>query len=99
VSALEQRATLTHIATKTLGELRQHIQKWQACGCDFSQFLPHYKNKLATLGQEVEVRNAHGSLIAAGKAVDVTLSGELVVSTADGLVSVATGELTLRKPH
>lgn len=56
----------------------------------FADLLDEYRERSATLGEEVRVRRSDGDVV--GKAVDVTATGALVVETADGRETVSEGE-------
>lgn len=62
----------------------------------FGALAGEYRSRLTLVGAEVAVRDATGTVVAAGVAETVDETGALVVSGADGPRAVVAGEVTLR---
>lgn len=67
-------------------------------GNGFSTLLPQYLQRFALMGEQVTVRDAMGTVRARGVVQGVDEDGRLLVLAEDGLVPVASGEVTLRDP-
>lgn len=72
--------------------LEQRYETYLKSG--FSGLLADYKALSVTLGKEVDI---HGRTSFFGRAVDIASDGSLLVETASGVVTVRSGEATLRE--
>ncbi len=62
-------------------------------GLPYGTFLPEYKTKSMVIGKEVYfIKNGETK---EGVAVDINRDGALIVKTADGIVNLSTGEISL----
>jgi BirA family biotin operon repressor/biotin-[acetyl-CoA-carboxylase] ligase len=85
---------LTELAIALLGRFATFESSWRSAGGDVesSGILASYKENCATLGQPVRVELPDGEL--SGVAVDINVSGELVLKTDDGVeVAVSAGDV------
>ncbi|MGN0150710.1 MAG: biotin--[acetyl-CoA-carboxylase] ligase [Clostridia bacterium] len=80
------------IIAKFLNEFEYYYKKFLDGG--LGAILDEYKNHCITIGRDVSVIFKKETII--GKAVDVDENGALVVETADGIIRVTSGEVSVR---
>jgi biotin-(acetyl-CoA carboxylase) ligase len=71
---------------------------WQDAAFDFAPLTAEYNRQLAILGEQVTVRDAHGTVVASGTVQGVDARGHLLLSSFGSTETVTAGEVTLREP-
>ncbi len=86
--------TLSQCAAAVLDGIAEAYRRFVSGG--FAALREDYLSRSATLGTKVSVSDAFGAIVAEGEAIDVDEAGRLVVVTAAGTLTVASGEVSLR---
>lgn len=86
---------VAHVTARVLDSIAGACEEYVRFG--FAQLRAEYESRLATTGEEVEVRDAAGSLIARGRVAGLDDSGALLVDEAGKISAVSAGEVTLRR--
>jgi len=84
-------------AAALIAQLEQALAQWRAHGYRFTPFRQAYESRLDQLGQDVDVYDSHGNLLAAGRVLGVDEHGYLRLQTNSGEKQIAAGEVTLRQ--
>jgi biotin-(acetyl-CoA carboxylase) ligase len=69
---------------------------WQNANFDFALLATAYNRQLAIIGEDITVRDAQGSVVAAGIVQGVDAHGYLLLNNNDVIQTVTAGEVTLR---
>lgn len=86
---------VAQVAALVLDGVADAYQGWLRDG--FGAMRGEYESLLTLCGSSVAVRDAAGGVVAEGVAVGINDQAALLVETADGLVAVNAGEVTLRR--
>ena len=87
---------LEQAVTALTDRLLAYLVAWQAAGFSFQPFRQEYRQALIQMYQDVEVYDALGSCIATGTVQGVDATGRLELAGAQGRLTVASGDVTLR---
>jgi BirA family transcriptional regulator, biotin operon repressor / biotin---[acetyl-CoA-carboxylase] ligase len=93
LSRVRPEATLTETLAAALEALASMIERFSADG--FAPFRPRWNACHVHAGREV-VLIEQGVEVTRGKALDVDETGRLLIATADGVMPIATGDVSLR---
>lgn len=86
---------LARVCAAVLDGVADAYREWQACG--FAPLRTGYEAVSWLTGRDVVVSDALDRVVADGRVSGVDEHGRLLVETADGTVSVAAGDVTLRR--
>lgn len=93
-ACLEDKAGKTLDRWAILAEILHQLKGWRKKIAQ-DDFFEYWQNHLAFAGEEVEIRGAMGAEVE-GRLVGIDPSGELVIETDNGEVSIQVGDVHLR---